>query len=355
VADIRIYSTCPQSKDWPPEEYRDRVMAIAGWSDETGCDGMLIYADNSIVDPWTVVQIVLQSTLRIAPLVAVQPIYMHPYAVAKNVVSLALLYKRQICLNMIAGGFRGDLTALGDGTPHDDRYVRLKEYTHIIQQLLTSNPVTHCGQYYKVHNLRLNPPLLAPLPEILISGSSSAGRKVAVELGLTAVEYPQPADQITDDPDTLPPNRGIRVGIIADHEHSRAWRLAWERFPPDRLGQLQHALAVRVSDSKWHHTLETLAQAGSDDSPYWLWPYKNYKTFCPYLVGDYDTVTAEIVRYLRMGYTTFILDIPRAASDLEMAHEVFRRAKGAIRSQDHSPRTRQGHPTSDQANCGAVG
>jgi Luciferase-like monooxygenase len=63
-------------------------------------------------------------------------------------------------LNMVAGGFTNDFAALNDTTQHDRRYVRLTEYTSIIQRLLeSSNPVSHDGEFYKVSNLRMTPPL----------------------------------------------------------------------------------------------------------------------------------------------------------------------------------------------------
>jgi len=289
---------------------------------------MLIYADNSIIDPWVVADRVLNVTKRLAPLVAVQPIYMHPYSVAKKVVSFGFMYQRQVCLNMIAGGFRGDLLALGDPTPHDERYARLIEYTQIIQRLLKGDAVSLTGAYYTVQNLRLSPAMMAPMPQILMSGSSDAGRAAVIELGITGVEYPEPAHQI--DLNKLPASRGIRVGIIADDDRDIAWRRALERFPPDRRGQLQQAMAVKVSDSSWHQILNTRAteeEGGpAGDSPYWLWPYKQYATFCPYLVGTYQRVAEEIARYLQLGYKTFILDIPREEGDLVCAQKVFQHA-----------------------------
>ena len=84
---LRIYSTCPQSKDVADGEYRDAVVRTARWSEEAGCTGMLVYTDNSIVDPWLVAQTALAATERLAPLVAVQPVYMHPYTAATMVSS----------------------------------------------------------------------------------------------------------------------------------------------------------------------------------------------------------------------------------------------------------------------------
>ena len=67
---------------------------------------------------------------------AAQPIYSHPYTVAKQVASLAHLRDRRVYLNMVAGGFTSDLKALNDTTPHDLRYERLTEYTTIIHPIL---------------------------------------------------------------------------------------------------------------------------------------------------------------------------------------------------------------------------
>src|SRR4051812_6858864 len=103
---VAIFSTCPQSKDVRPEDYVGRVKTVARWSEDAGCQGMLIYTDNGLVDPWLVAQVVLQATRRLVPLVAVQPVYMHPYAAAKMVATLASLHGRQIMVNLVAGGFR---------------------------------------------------------------------------------------------------------------------------------------------------------------------------------------------------------------------------------------------------------
>ena len=83
-----LFATCPQSKDMEPGAYRKRVTEVAGWADRAGYRGILIYTDNQLVDPWLVAQIVIESSEQICPLVAIQPVYMHPYTAAKMVSSL---------------------------------------------------------------------------------------------------------------------------------------------------------------------------------------------------------------------------------------------------------------------------
>ena len=82
---------------------------------------------------------------------------------------------------------------------------------------------------------------------------------------------------------------GIRIGIIAREESREAWQIAYERYPADRKGELLHAMAHRTSDSAWYKQLSQPDERLTEhSSPYWLVPFKNYKTFCPYLVGSYD-------------------------------------------------------------------
>src|SRR5437868_1882813 len=100
---LELFSTCPQSADGDRAGYGRKVADVARWSERAGCTGILVYSDNRLVDPWLVSQLIIQNTAHLCPLVAVQPIYLHPYAVAKMVASLGLLYGRRIYLNMVAG------------------------------------------------------------------------------------------------------------------------------------------------------------------------------------------------------------------------------------------------------------
>src|SRR5438045_919494 len=157
---IDLYTTCPPYCGSNFDDYVGQVAEVSRWSDEAGCKGMLVYTDNGLLDPWLISQIVIQNTRFLSPLVAVQPVYMHPYSVAKMVSTLSYLYRRRLCLNMVAGGFKNDLIALKDVTPHDRRYDRLVEYTTIVQRLLAGGAaVTFQGEFYRVEQLTLKPTL----------------------------------------------------------------------------------------------------------------------------------------------------------------------------------------------------
>ena len=326
---LKIFTMCPPSALAQSGTCLRQLEEIARWSEDAGCEGILVFTDNAQLDPWLVSQLIIEATESLCPLVAIQPVYMHPYSVAKMVTSFAHLYGRRLYLNMVAGGFKNDLDALNDPTPHDERYARLLEYTTVIQSLLsTADPVSFEGRYYKVNKLKLTPPLPIDLaPGVFVSGSSEAGMHAAQQLGATAVEYPKPAAEYAAAPPANGTSRGIRIGIIARSKDAEAWSVARTRFPEDRKGQLTHQLAMKVSDSSWHRELSELGKAGlAAENPYWLVPFQNYKAICPYLVGSYDRVADEVARDVDSGYRTFILEAPESADEMRHVGVVFERA-----------------------------
>jgi alkanesulfonate monooxygenase len=321
---IRLFSTCPPSAQYQcGSDYLGKIKAVAEWCDDAGIEGILVYTDNSLVDPWQVSQVILSSTSNLAPLVALQPVYMHPYTAAKMVTSFSYLYDRRVYLNMIAGGFVNDLTALGDCAEHDGRYQRIVEYVSIMKYLFDGpGPLSFTGDYFTVKNLTIRPRISPELvPEVFVSGTSTAGIAAARKIGATSISYPGTPSGITKNRGV---SAGIRIGVIAREESSEAWRIAHERFPPDRKGQLVHDMARRVSDSAWYGQLSELGDKPPDcNSPYWLMPFKNYKTFCPYLVGSYGEVRREVSKYIQEGFRTFILDVPPSREELHHTAIVF--------------------------------
>ncbi len=323
---VPIYTTCPPSSAFEGIDYLPEVRKVARWSEESGATGILIYTDNTLVDPWCVAQAVITATEHLLPLIAVQPVYAPPFSIAKRIVSLAHLYDRAVALNMVAGGFVKDLGALGDSLAHDDRYERLLEYTQLIRALLRNESVAFHGRYFSLADVRLSPPMSERLlPEFFVSGSSSAGANVAASLEATPVNYPPAPEEIGS---PVAPGSFARVGIIAAETDAEAWALAHQRFPPSRRGEMMHRMATSVSDSVWHKTLSAMAENQQEPTgPYWLHPLKTYRTFCPYLVGSHETVGAMLGQYQIAGFVGFILDVPQSEDDLAHAMKAFRQAR----------------------------
>lgn len=318
-----MYATCPASTTSDFTRYQEHIGAVAQWCDTAGIKGALVYTDNSIADPWLVAQLAITASRSFVPLVAVQPFYQHPFTVARAVGSLALLHNRRVDLNFVSGGFRGDLASLGDDVDANGRYPRVVEYVDVVRRLLTGERVTFDGQYFRLASARL--PVVPPadlMPDLFLSGSSPGSIAAADQLGLGRLMYPGPPNSFEPSPSGV----GIRIGIIARDLAAAAWEVAEQRFPPDASGVATQRIVSRMSGSYWQRELSARADTmGDEQRTYWLRPFHSYRTFCPYLVGSYDDVAAELRQYARAGVHTIILDVPSAPDDLAHARAVLAR------------------------------
>ena len=322
-ADLKIFTTCPQATVEKPRACVRRIENVARWSEDAGCEGILVSADNRQLDPWLVSRAIIGATDKLCPVISVRPTYAHPYTVAKTIASLGFMYGRRTYLNMVADGSANDLQALNDATPPEQRYARLVEYTRIIQELLRNDePITYDGAFYTVKNLRMVPTLPVDLqPPVFVSDSSEAGRAAASELGATRIDSPVPAENRGQEPDRPHSERGygVRLGIITDRDDGRAWAIAHKRFPEDRRGNL----GSKVSDSRWPQPSQVTTDNHGRSDSYWLAPLRNNQATCPYLVGSYDQIAAELARYLDEGCTTFILDEPANEEEMQQIGFTF--------------------------------
>lgn len=323
---ITVYTTCPSSHGVEAGAYRRRAAEVARWTESHGCRGLLVYTDNTLIDPWSAAQHLLAETGSLVPMVAVQPVYMHPYTVARMISSLAFLHGRRVDLNLVTGGFQGHLAALGDELGHDARYDRLVEYAGLLRRLLEQDrPVSHDGPHYRLARASVEPALPPGLrPRIFVSGSSEACRAAQETLGATRLSYPQWLEAPDWDPEHL--SGGMRVGVIARDTAEEAWRVAHERFPPDPSGARLHQVAARMVESQWHRTLSAAGTVRG--LPYWQHPFRTYRTFCPYLVGSHSEVGEILGRYFETGVRTVILDVPVEEADLVHTRIAFEHSRG---------------------------
>lgn len=325
VARPSIYTTCPEIDGDRPRSVIDRVIETAQWCESHGHEGMLIRSGNRLVDPWAIAQLLLHETESLRPVVTVQPLYMHPYTVAKKVATLARIYGRCPDLYLVASGSSTDLLALDDRAAHDDRYRRLTEYVEVITALLTARrPITHVGECYRVYK----PAALTPLadeqrPRFFMATSSGAGRQAALELGAL------PVSSLGLD-DGAP---CMLLGLLVRSSNEEAWEVARERFPADAAGRLAHGLDMAWSDSTWNERLSELADSDrpAPDRP-WLGPFENRQSRSPYLVGDCRTAARGLQGALNAGAQTFFLEPPHCRADVQHASEALERAWTRSRS-----------------------
>jgi alkanesulfonate monooxygenase len=308
------------------------VRAAVGLAEVHGWQAILIYTDNKQIDPWTAAHLVLSQSKIISPLVAVQPLYAHPVAVAKAIASLSILYDRPVHINYVTGGLPRDLSTLCDSVKHDERYERLREYGSIVRQLITQNarPVSFTGRYFSVEHLEMFPSVpRAHQPFVTMSGSSAAGLECAKAIGARAIQYLKPRAAYSEMIATPDEQYGIRVGIIARETREAAWEVAHSRFPKNPDGAELRAYFSRVSDSVWVRELNEVTEF-LEPHPYWLSPFKNGQAAAPYLIGDIETVALELAGYMKLGLRTFLLESPQKDDDAKYINSAFRMAKSLI-------------------------
>ena len=272
---------------------------------------------------------------------AVQPIYMHPFAVAKMITTLATLHRRKLALNVIAGGFPNDLQALDDSLNHDDRYARLVEHVFVIQRLLAGEALDFDGKYYRTRRLRLVPPLPGELtPDFFVAGSSDAGIAAAAAVGATSVVLPSPDEEGRPSLATSA-HVAVRVGIIARPSDDQAWNAAEAAFPPDRQGAIKHRFSMVLSDSSWRKHLDAIGRETLRYGDcYWLEPFMTYRGQSPFLVGSYERVGSVLGRFLDWGCRSLILNTLSDEEELSHAAEAVNRSvslRAVLMRRDGSP------------------
>lgn len=312
-ARLRVFPAISRNRD--PKKYVGELMRVAEFADRNGFEGILLFEGNDVfVEPWAMAQHILAATTQSSPLIAVNPVYMHPFTAAKFVSSFAQLYGRKVYLNMITGTAISDLQGLGDTHSHADRYVRLGEFVAIVRQLLSSpRPVSFNGRLYTAANLQLRPRLPAELmPEFLIAGQSEAAQRIAKETGCIKMQMlPPDLDRGLKAP-------GMNFGIFARESRDEARAAAQKRFRDSSDDRELLALTMDNTDSVWKRHLYDGQTGELHDNGYWLLPFLTFQADCPYLVGSYAEIGAKLKDFAARGLTTIMLDM--VADETEMQH-----------------------------------
>jgi alkanesulfonate monooxygenase len=321
---IRIFTI--SSRTLEKAEYWLNIRNVIKWSEKYGCTGVLLFEGNdTYINPWLVAHASIIETNNLSPLVAVNPVYMHPFTVAKMVSSFALMYQRKVYLNMITGTALSYLEALNEDLSHDDRYERLREYTQIICALLGGpKPVNFSGRFYKVSNLQLLPSIPSSLfPEFLLAGQSDAARMLCRDFNAIGLHMLQPEFE-----QGLSNTRAIYFGITTRKDEAQAWKVAKRLFPESEEDQTMLDLSMENTDSVWKRRLRLAAdQPDRADTGYWLLPFRNFKADCPYVVGAYERIADVLVRLIRGGIDVFVLDIPAQEEEFQHVHYAFEIAR----------------------------
>lgn len=286
------------------------IRMVVSHTDRFGGSGVLFFEGNDVpISPWLAGAHTFSSTERLSPLVALNPVFMHPFQVAKFCAGFAIMHGRRTYLNLITGTAMSYLEALNAGLPHDARYQRLREYSLVIRQLMESRgePVTYHGQFYHLDNAKLEVDVPDHLhPEFFISGQSDIAKQVAQDIGASHMVMMGP-NLLDDMPEGT---RGVHYGIMSRPTEEEAWSAIVTAFAPDQRMQRMQAMSMANTDGEWKKKLYEASKATNAKPGYWLDPFSNYKADQPYFVGSREQNAELLAGFVRRGVRRFIIDFP---------------------------------------------
>jgi len=319
---LRFFTVCPFHTDsfgmgvaQASDVYMQNVQEHARWADEHGLYGMVIYNFHTSLDPLLTAQLVLSTTRQIRPMVAVQPAYMHPFALARAMATLAYIYRRGVDLNVVAGASPLDMRKIGDTLEGEERHERLREYVSAIRSL-SKGTTTLQGRYYHLEDLVVQPALSpAYQPCIYIPGSSEASCQTVQACADSSLLMAKPLAHIQEEIQRLNGDRcnlrhAMIVGVITRKTTQAAWEATSTLAHQDRRTKVTNRMFIAQTSSYQHRANLALAEQQTIfDGLLWYGSAK-IGIDAPKLVGSYAEVRAALRRYAEAGITDILLDLP---------------------------------------------
>lgn len=308
------------------DTYVQNHKDVIGWSNQYNCEGMLCSTSGyDAFDPWVWAQYICEHT-SISPFIAINPIYVHPFAAARKIFSLSKLYNRKIYINCVTGSAQADLNHLHDSLTHAERYERMGEYIEILQLFFASRgPVSFEGKYYTIIQASLEGQFdLQNYPELTIAGESENATKLREQLNLPQLQM-LPSDNHKFSELV---GKSVALGIIVRPTTEEAWEAANQLYPNDRYGQKLLKMSMVGNQTDWKERLNTEMQTEvSEKFPqYWLGPFKNKYADCPYLVGSYEEIKEIISKLCEHKIHSMVLTI-KNEQEFEIINNLFRRVE----------------------------
>lgn len=315
--------TLDRDKYW---KHLDTISRLCAESRFTG--PLLLTGNDTYVEPWLAAQSAIER-YGVSPLVAVNPVYAHPFTVAKMISSLAYIYEKKVFLNLVTGTSLSQHAALCDPLDHDEKYDRLYEFTKIVQALTEGSaaPISFQGEHYQVEELPLHPPIPEHLlPGYFVAGHSEKAQWVKEETG--AVGMHMLGGELDDIPEGV---SGIHFGLITRENEDAAWDAAEARYPEDARGKYVLEKSMKNTDSVWKKRLKFAADTeDKSDNGYWLAPFRSFQADCPYFVGGHERVKNLIVSLVRRGIENIILEVPETDEDFAEVAKAYALAEAEL-------------------------
>jgi alkanesulfonate monooxygenase len=277
-------------------------------------DGILLpESNNGPIHPWVFAQLLFTASETLRPFIAINPVYAHPFFVAKQIANLIEFYKRPLFINYITGTAKTDGISLNDTIERSEKYERLIEYVTIVNKLVAGKEesLNFNGRYFKIEDASLRIKLeKSQLPVNHIAGSSENCLKAINETASSRLAMAMPISHLQKLNETRNYPMGLHFGIITRKTKKEALTVLNTFSPPDKSKQISQHIATRSAGVTWKNRMLERLKEIKDTDVYNLVPFKNFNSDVPYLVGSYEEVSSYLEAYLDQGITLLVYEIP---------------------------------------------
>lgn len=311
---IQVFSN--PHRAWNFNEHWQRLQLHKQLNHELGFDGTLLFtAHHDALDPWVTAQWLCADTTQI-PLVAVNPIYMHPFTAARKVSSLALLYKRKVAMNWITGTAKNDLQQLNDHLDKADRYRRLDEYIELFSLYLRGEVFDFEGAFYSVKQGHLSLPKAVEVQHFAAGSSSHLLRLLEKEklCHLSMLPSPEKLPKVLT-------QKAFAFGLVLGENDQEARERAVNLFPKNRMGEKQLQMALLNTDSIWKKQMAQNIDAAIPENGYWRYPMAHFSEV-PFMVTSANQLRSQLMEWQQHGLEHLVISLPEE-QDYQLLRKVF--------------------------------
>ena len=266
------------------------------------------------INPWFFAQELLSKSSKL-PFIAINPCFVHPLYVVRNLYNLSTFYQRPIYLNFITGGSAVDSLKINDSLSKEEKYHRLDEFITIVQELLANEQETYTfkGTYYTLENIVFKGSLPKNLqPVFHIAGSSEFAQQLIERKNMTQLKMGESLAKVSLNKQK---KLSYHFGIIARETSEEAQNVLATFCKADRKRTILQQISIKQSNSIWKQKVYESYKRSEKDGIYSLVPFVNGYSDVPYLVGSYAEITTYVQNYIDNGIESLIIEIPKTGFD----------------------------------------
>lgn len=300
-----------QPVQWPRYiHYRKAVEENLEMNNRCGFTGSLCYSNHhDFYDPWMLAaRHVIEGKKK--PLVAANPVYVHPYTLVKSITTLTEFLQGPLAVNFITGTSLNDLRQVGDDLSKEERYQRLDEYMEVVKLYLESNrnPFSFEGKYFHLENTSYVGEI-NELPDFYIAGSS----ELAIEL-IKKYEAVQARPLFSSD---LKENKGFEktaffVSVHEAENTSQGILQLKEFLQINKASEVGFRFKMANTDSVWRKKQLEDTEFDAADG-FWAGSIKSMIN-APFLVGKSEIISENLNSILEGGCNRLITPLINAGS-----------------------------------------